>query len=211
MTYEAMVERPERRRDDLQAMGQNILNMLRLTWEGFRGQDAGPLQAAEALGRQIHQQGKRLTAWAVRQPVGQARLPVRDLEILFVLRRLKRIRAMIEVLIRAITAMVQDGIPFTERAMRELSTLYNTAIALLKCLQEGLLTKDPSLLAHILEEGRQSLERANRDVLKHEQRLIEGVCLPKASVLFVTMLDALEEIEWQIRAIAEHLSTAPAS
>jgi len=102
--------------------------------------------------------------------------------------------------------VIREGIPFTERAVRELSTLFARAIELLECVRDVILTQNRILLRHMQIEGQRYEELVNEYALFHQQRLIEGLCLPKASSLFVALLDYLQGITGHIGQIADKLS-----
>lgn len=209
MEEKAVVGFPEKLQDEICEMCQQTVEMLRLTWEGFRKQDPGPLRPAEKLGKQIHEREKALTELVVKRPTGQGAAFGVEQEIVFVPMHLERIGDNIELLVRGIKTMVQEGIPFTERAMREVNILFEKAIELTECVRDVIRTKNRVLIRHILQEGQRYEEMANEYALAHQQRLIEGVCMAKASSLFVAILDYLKGIEWHIRQIAPKLSPAP--
>jgi hypothetical protein len=62
------------------------------------------------------------------------------------------------------------------------------------------------LLRHMQIEGQRYEELVNEYALFHQQRLIEDLCLPKASSLFVAPLDYLKGITGHIGQIADKLS-----
>ena len=192
--------------DEIYEMCQQTVEMLALTWEGFRKQDVGPLEPAEKLGKQIHQLEKALTELVVKRPTAQGDLLGAEQELVFVPLHLERIGDNIESLVKAIKGMVQEGIPFTERAMREVNALFEKAIELAECVRDLVRTKNKVLVKHIADEGQRYEETANEYALAHQQRLIEGLCMAKASSLFVAMLDYLRGIEWHIRQIGSRLS-----
>ncbi|MFN3476815.1 MAG: PhoU domain-containing protein [Candidatus Methylomirabilales bacterium] len=204
---EAIVGMPERLRDEIHEMCQQTVEMLKLTWEGFRKQDVRPLQPAEKLGREIHQREKALTALVVKRSADQAGAVGSDQALFFVPMHLERVGDNIEFLVRAIKMMVQEGIPFSERAMREVNTLFEKAIELVEGVRDVILTKNRVLIRYILEEGQRYEEMANEYALAHQQRLIEGVCMPKASSVYVAILDYLKGVEWHTRQIAKRFSS----
>lgn len=207
MEGEAVVGLPEKLQGEIYEMCEQTVKMLALTWEGFRKQDLRPLQPAEKLGKQIHQREKALTELVVKRSTGEGGAFGAEHDFAFVPMHLERIGDNIEFLVRAIKSMVQEGIPFTERAMREVNILFEKAIELTECVRDLIRTKNRVLIRHIVEEGQRYEELANEYALAHQQRLIEGVCLAKASSLFVAILDYLRGIEWHIRQIAPKLST----
>ncbi|MBI4590430.1 MAG: hypothetical protein HY725_16495, partial [Candidatus Rokubacteria bacterium] len=199
MGAEPVVGMPVRVRDEIHEMCQQTGEMLALAWKGFRTQDPAPLQPAEKLGREIHQREKRLTEFIIKRTAGEVAAPGADQELLFVPMHLERIGDNIEFLIRAIRTMIQEGIPFTDRATREVNSLFEKAVELLECVRDVITTKNRVLIRYILEEGERHEKIANEYALFHQQRLIEGVCLPKSSSIYLAILDYLKGIEWHAR------------
>jgi Na+/phosphate symporter len=206
MDREATVEAPERIRSEVAEMCQKTVTMLQLTWEGFRRQDTAPLQRAEKLGQEIHRQEKILTTHAVERAADPMAASGVGQDLFFGPMHLERIGDQIELLVRATKSMIQEGVPFTERAMREVNTLFEKGIELLECVRDVIQTKNRVLVRHILEEGERYQAMADAYALSHQQRLIEGVCMPKASSIFVAVLDYLKGIEWHTRQIAQKLA-----
>jgi Na+/phosphate symporter len=210
MAQESVLEGTEKLRGDIHQMCRQTVKMLKLTWEGFKAQDVALLQQAERLGQQIHQQEKTLTTLAVQQSSQQAGTPGVVQGLFLVPVHLERIGDNIELLVRALTTVVQEGIPFTERAVRELNILFEKAIELLECVRDVIPTQNRVLIHHIQVEGPRYGEMIDEYALSHQQRLIEGVCLPRASSIFVALLDYLKGIESHICQIAAKLSIEPA-
>lgn len=211
MDEEAVVKIAENLRAETHAMCRKTVEMLRLTWEGFRKQETEPLQPAETLCREVHQREKTLTELVMKKLAGQADLPEADQKLFFIPMHLERIGDNTELLIRAIKTMIQEGIPFSERAMKEINLLFEKTIELVECVQDVIITQNRILIKHILEEGQRYEELANEYAVVHQQRLIEGVCIPKASSVYLAILDDLRGIEWHTRQIAQKLATVPVS
>ncbi|MBI3988625.1 MAG: hypothetical protein HY347_03305 [candidate division NC10 bacterium] len=96
MEGEVVVWMSERLRSEIHEMCQKTLEMLRLTWEGFRKQETGPLQPAEQLGQEIHQREKTLTAVIVTRPSGPVGALGENQELFFIPLHLERIGDHIE-------------------------------------------------------------------------------------------------------------------
>lgn len=210
MDKPAVLRTPESVQEEIQQMCEQTAQMLKLTWEGFRRQDVRSLQPAEKLGREIHQREKVLTEWVVKDAAGGAGFG-KEPELAFVPMHLERIGDNIELLVGAIHAMIKEGIPFSDRAMREVNSLFEKAIDLTECVRDTIATKNRVLIEHILQEGEQFERMANEYATAHQQRLIEGLCLSRASSVFLAVLDYLRGIAWHIRQIAPKLSTVPSA
>jgi Na+/phosphate symporter len=95
--------------------------------------------------------------------------------------------------------------------VREVNSLFEMTIEMLECVRDALRTGNRTLIRNILMVSRQLDLMANEFALFHEQRLIEGVCQPRASSLYLAMFDYLKGIEWHARQIGEKLAPAPLS
>lgn len=195
---------------EIVAMSDEVVQMLRLVEEDFRKLDASPAERVGRLGRTVHRQERGLIARLVKagNPAA-AGAPAIDEEVGFVPMHLERIAEHIEALATATDGMVRDGTLFTNRATREVSGMFETVVELLEGLRDALTTGNTTLIRYVLEAGRSCETRANEYALVHEQRLIEGVSQPRASSVYLAMLDGVKGIEWHARQIAEKLRRAP--
>jgi Na+/phosphate symporter len=94
----------------------------------------------------------------------------------------------------------------TARAIGELHTPFAKAIELLECARDVIATQNRILIRYVLTAGQRYGEMVNEYALSHQQRLIEGLCLPKASSVFVALLDYLKGIASHVCQIADKLS-----
>jgi len=188
---------------EIHEMCQRTVEMLRLTASGFRKGDVAPFAMAQKLGREIHYQEKALTEAIARVGPGPTGGP--DGELFFVPMHLERISDNIESLIGEITTMLQEEVPFTDRAMREIGSLFEKAIELAECVRDAVATENRVLVRYLIDHGRQYAELANDYGLAHQQRLVDGLCIARASSLYLAMLDYLKGIEAHSRQIAQQL------
>lgn len=194
-------------RDDVQLMCKDIVEMLTLTGQAFKAQRVASLEPATELGQEIHRREKFLTEFIVRNISNRRAEFDAPRELLFIPGHLERIGDNIEFLVTAIHTMIQDGILFSDHGIDEINTLFQKAIEILECIWDAITTKNKVLIRHIVTEGRQFENLADDFLLNHQQRLIEAVCLPKASSMYLAMVDYLKGIESHTRQIGQKLST----
>jgi Na+/phosphate symporter len=101
---------------------------------------------------------------------------------------------------------IRGNILFSDKAEKE--TMF-----LLQRLSEVLWTASSLILARntflgmYIDEAISNLEKmADEYATLHEERLIEGLCLPVASSVYVNMLEAIKSMAWHIKEIARHLA-----
>jgi Na+/phosphate symporter len=178
----------------IRGLFQDTLEMLALTWTSFRRHDPAALGKAEVLARDVHQREKELTQRLVAAPEPAAGR--------FVPGHLERIGDAVEGLIRCIRKMESEGTVFTERGVREVNTLFERTVELLECGRDLAATGNRVLARHLATEGPRFHALADDYARAHEERLIQGVCMPRASSAYLAILDNLREIVRHVQRIA---------
>lgn len=184
--------------DLLLPMFQDAIEMLSLTSASFQQRDPGKVETAAALGRVIHKHEKELTEQLLAQP------PELD-GLRFVPSHLERSGDAIEGLLRCLRNMEAEGTKFTPGGTREVSELLDKAIELLECTRDLAMTRNRVLARHIELESMRFEDRAAEFARAHEERLVQGVCMPEASSTYLAMLDYLREITRHARRMGTRI------
>ncbi len=203
MTNPTMHREADEVRRAIQQMCSETVEMLRLTRDGFRRQDATTLETAARLGKGVHRREKELTDRVVSH---WHAFPQEVRDILFIPTHLERIGDNVESLARCIEMIRREGIPFTDRAMNEISALFEKGIELLECVRDLIPTRNRILMRYVVKGGEEFQSLASEYALAHQERLIEGLCLAKASSSFLAILDYLKGIEWHTRQIVQRMT-----
>lgn len=193
-------------RADVVAMADEIVQMLRHVHDGFGHLDPQVVDQASQLGRLVRKQEQRVLERLARQSVA-ARIAgvVIDEDVVFVPMHLERVAEFVERLGAATVKVLREGTLFTDRAMREVGGLIALAIEILEGVRDAIGTGNLVLVRYVIDAGRSCETRVNEYAHFHEKRLIEGVCQPRASSIYLMMLDDIRGIEWHARQIAEKL------
>lgn len=118
---------------------------------------------------------------------------------------LMRIGDEIESLIDIMERKVREGVLFSVRATEEVTFLFQRIIDLLGPTSDIILARNEILSKYVQESKVDVERRALEFATLHEERLIEGVCMPVASSLFLNILEAIKNIAWHANAIAVKL------
>jgi Na+/phosphate symporter len=105
--------------------------------------------------------------------------------------------------------MVQEDIPFSDRAVTETTHIFQEVIGLLKGLPDLILTQNRMLFQQIEEKGQAMFKKADAYAEEHERRLIEGVCMPKASPVYLGILESLKAITMHAADLSERIVSLP--
>jgi Na+/phosphate symporter len=118
---------------------------------------------------------------------------------------IRRLQDSIERIASTLRDKVKDGILFSDRALSELNFLFEKTKDIMANTKDMLLARN-TLIADYIKESEESLARAANDFsTRHEERLIEGLCLPRASSVYLGLLDAFKGISWHSKEIAREL------
>jgi Na+/phosphate symporter len=113
-----------------------------------------------------------------------------------------RIGENIEKLSGLVNKKIKEDILFSDRAVTEITFLLQRLIDIIRPTADTILAKNTILRRYIEESESGIVKRATEYATLHEERLIEGLCLPVASSLYVNMLDAIKSIAWHAKEIA---------
>lgn len=117
-----------------------------------------------------------------------------------------RIAENIEKVSEAISTKIKEDILFSDRAVSEVTFLFQRLIDIMRPASDLILAPNSIIGNYIRESEAGIVRRANDYATLHEERLIEGLCLPKASALYINMLDNIKNIAWHCKEIANKLA-----
>lgn len=179
---------------------------------GFRTLEEAVLVRTEKLGAELRHRAREMTDLVLRQHVtGDVARPETK-ALLTIPGHLERIAEHVDALVDVIRLVREEGLSFTERARREFAVLACDTLEVLRDLRDLVRTWNPALYHHLVETARQADARSDEFADGHLERLILGICVPRSSSAFVTVLDHLASVRRHAVAVASSLmGTRPAS
>jgi Na+/phosphate symporter len=121
---------------------------------------------------------------------------------------IERMGDFIEDIAGCIRIKIREGILFSDKAISETTFLLERLQNVLRNTSDIILSRNVVLREYVKESTAEISRSANDFATMHEDRLIEGLCMPMASPLYLHMLDAIKGIAWHGQKIAEKLTTA---
>ena len=164
---------------------------------------AGLLRKCRSLAREIHGEEKGLTGDLVCRPTETTGELLRTV-VLFP-GKLERVGDLMESILNVCTVKGRDGLAFSDKANAELDELFGVLKSLLTNFRDALLTNNIALLTTIVEQEKRIKNMVVDFGLAHETRLIQGLCMPKVSSLFLDLLDSVHGAAHHVREMAESL------
>jgi Na+/phosphate symporter len=186
----------ENKVDEVCLMCNQIRIMLKKVEKGFLVHSKELLEEADKIGREIDAGCVCLTDSLV-SSAQKSLVPLPS--------ELERIGDSLESIIHSVSTKIKDGIMFSDKAVKEIESLFEGLAELLECLHDCLKTKNRILISHIIEQSKELSQLANDYSYPHQERLIAGVCSPKASPIYLDIVDSLRNIAMHISFMTERL------
>lgn len=100
----------------------------------------------------------------------------------------------------------KENVLFSDRADSEVTYMFERIRDILVNARDMVLAPNTLVARHMAESQRAVDKIAQEYSSKHEERLIEGLCAPKASQIYLEILDSFKNIAWHAKEIAEDLA-----
>ncbi len=173
---------------------ESLKKMLALAFNGFRKPAEGSFKDAEEVKEKLHHHSSELTGFIISKSPSTEKGRGWAKPYLSIASSLDRMAYNIEGILSQLGVKSQNHIVFSDQAVKEVNDVFQEAMRLLENLP-NLLTSENKLLAQrIGEEGRVILKIANGYSEVHEERLIQGICVPKSSPIYLGMIESLKGV-----------------
>ena len=194
--------------EGLLVMCSKLIELSDTLYKSFVLADEQKFSRSRVLAEEVHNEEKTLTAHLVHLPAAS---PALLKALILFPARLERVGDLLESVLNVSMIKARDGIPFSDKAMRELKQLFEVFTNMLSNLGEVVTTCDRGLLDHLMSQHGRLAQMTMDFAFAHEDRLIEGTCSPKASSLYMDILDSVRNANRHIRSITEGLVKIAAS
>ena len=161
--------------------------------------DKGCLDAAEKKRKAILTSSLPMTE-AVVSKQQKSQLEIRFLGIL---PSLQKLGINLDDLLGASYSKITLDVAFTEKALKEISDIIAGVKELARDTKDFFTTKNPRLSDQIAAGSGKLKTMADEFALVHQGRLIVGLCSPKASYLYLDIIESLKRMARELALIAE--------
>jgi Na+/phosphate symporter len=104
---------------------------------------------------------------------------------------------------------IRGGVLFSDKAVTQANFLFDQHSGIIRSVLDILKTDNEFLKKYVQEESRKLGEACLSFATEHEERMIEGLCLPQAAPIFLALLDRMGAIAQQEANIATLLASKP--
>lgn len=173
--------------------------ILTTIYKGFASQKINLLKESRSKFRDV---------WKNRLPAVEQLIEDKDKneaekKFVSLLPHLQRVALAVDSLIDKMEIKVETHTLFSQKALDEIKQLMVAVGAEFNDVKDYCMTKNPVLKEQIrvdMEKVRKMIEDFE---VVHQNRLITGVCMPKASYLYIDMTDSLKRMAKELGAFAE--------
>ncbi len=188
--------------EGLVVMLSKLETLAELSFKTLLSGDPTRLEQGKVLAHEVHAEEKSLTGAIVCYP--QTTNPVLKTVVLFP-GRLERIGDLMENILNCSRIKSRDGIVFSDRAIEELTETFKMLTGIFRKLRDMILNPSPEVLNELLSEEKRLAQINLEFAFAHEERLVDGTCLPKASSLYLDILDSVRNACRHLISMTESL------
>ncbi len=170
------------------------MKMLELIFEGFKTLTEKAIQEAENMKGEVRRNSAELAKFVIEKSAPSERGKEWAKPYLSMAFSFDRMGYNMEGIIDRLKTMFREHLLFSDRAVKEVNEIFQEAMDLLESLPALIQTKNKLLAQHIGEQVRSILKIANGYSEEHEERLIQGVCIPQSSPIYLGMIESLKGI-----------------
>jgi Na+/phosphate symporter len=101
---------------------------------------------------------------------------------------------------------IRGAILFSDKAVTQANFLFDQESGMIRSVLDTIKTNNEFLKKYVLEESYKLGQACLAFATEHEERMIEGLCLPQAAPIFLALLDRMRTIAQQAVEIANLLA-----
>ncbi|MCX8021770.1 MAG: hypothetical protein N2745_03260 [Syntrophorhabdaceae bacterium] len=175
---------------DFQEMFRDIEEILDILWKGFINNKDSNIKEAK---KRFYEGVKTRLSFAERLVEKKDKDEVEKKYVTLLL-SFQQILLAVENLINRVQSKVESNVLFSKKAVDETKDVYEIIKAIMKDGRDYIITKN-SLLKKSVDDNREKLINTITDYeIVHQNRLITGICMPKASYLYIEVMDSMKRL-----------------
>ena len=189
---------------------RSLSEMLEMTFQAFRKSTEKSIKEAEEVRNEVQRYSSEMTRFLVAKSSAATTGKEWVKPYISIVSSFDRMGYNMDGILDRLKKKVQEQMLFTDRAIKEINDVFQEAMNLLENLPDLILTQNKLLAQQMGEKGKLIFKMADQYSEEHEQRLIEGVCVPKSSPLYLDILFSLKGIIVHILEISGKIVTLSA-
>lgn len=188
--------------EGLLVMLSKIIEMTRVVNLSFSKASMNEVDGAAALGADVHELEKLLTeklTCAITDPPDMCRA------VILFPAHLERVGDYLESILNCCRIRCQYAVPFVDKAVTEIEEMFTLLVEIMTNFRDAFIRPNKVLLEDVVQETKR-LDQYCQDLqLSHVERLLTGSTAPKASSLYLDILESTQSINRHIRDMADKI------
>ncbi len=127
-----------------------------------------------------------------------------DQKFIAVLPSLQKLGAAMSDLVAAVRTKVETETYFTDKALKEIGEIMALAKDLARDTNDALVTRNQRFKEYVKTAAEHMQQQVDDRGPEHQQRLITGVCTPKASFLYLDLMHSLKRVAKELSHLSEN-------
>jgi Na+/phosphate symporter len=173
---------------------QSLMGMLELAYDGFRKPTEEFFEEEAEFEDKIYEYSSGLIGFIISRRPSSKKGKEWVKPYLSIASSMGRLTYNIQGILDRVRGKSENHILFSDQAVKEVSDVFQKAIRLLENLPNLLTTESKSLARRIGEEGWSMLKNADTYAEDHEERLLNGICAPEHSPLYLSIIESLKGV-----------------
>ncbi len=182
-------------------MFKKMLLVLEKMRQGFLAQNQTMLKESETQLTQILTANLPFTEEVIKKATKNEV----EKKYLSLLPHLQLMAAVLQNLIDEEQKQIASGVLFTQKAVDETRDLHSLMQSQFQDATDYILTRNPRLRMSVKTGMEKLFKTAEQYSTDHEIRLITGVCMPKASYLYLAIVDCIKRVSMELTSFSEEL------
>jgi len=126
-----------------------------------------------------------------------------DKKIIGIVPTLQQLGIATEDLVTAIQVAVETDVAFTDKALAEVSEVMSLLKDLARDTNDVFATGNQDFCRYVLSLAQRVRERVIECSLEHQGRLLTGICTPKASFVYLDIINSMRRVSQELAQLCE--------
>jgi Na+/phosphate symporter len=187
-----------------------LINMIGAARDAFNRHSRASLEEFQTLAVQATQEFSTISN-QLNTLVAQVPEPQRPafLQFFSILNCLEIIGQNLGELGQPIEKKIKGGVLFSDKAVTQTNYLFDQHTGMIRSILDIVKTNNDFLKKFVLAESRKLVQACADFATEHEERLIEGLCLPQAAPIFLAILENFRAIGEREMEVANLMAPKP--
>jgi Na+/phosphate symporter len=137
--------------------------------------------------------------------VAKAEKSPEETKLLSLLPWMQQLGSPLEDLVGSVQATVEAEVCFTDKAVTEISEIMGLVSNLARDTRDALTSGNEHFKEYAISESMVILDRIRDFGIEHQQRIVIGLCMPKASFLYLDIMNSLKRITMELSGLFERI------